>query len=216
MNEETGKRLAEWINIRERLSPEARALRVQATEVAGRGVEQFREFWAALDRAAKKVLQPELGNYESIATAADDERSRAAAQKESEDQIDSERDDPALDDPFGRRGIELAERMQSNSSTGTDNSQEKGEGTLFTQREPVEGQLFPAGGQQQAPKKFVLPRKPAASDFQKLLDWIDAELSDGISGRVLWTDNRHALDLLKKHDWDAYCSVTEKLGAAHA
>jgi hypothetical protein len=115
MNEETGRRLAEWVNVRATLSPEFRALKVQAAEMAALGLAPYGEFWATLDRSAKAALLAEHDNLKSIAKAADDERERARSDTETEERADRERADPKLDAPFGQRGIELAEGSQPHS-----------------------------------------------------------------------------------------------------
>jgi hypothetical protein len=107
MNEETGRRLAEWVNVRVALSPEVRALKVAATETAQKGAESFRTFWADLDRGARDALRLELDNYQSIAQTADDERARIDADADREKQAARDRNDPALDHPFDGKQIEL-------------------------------------------------------------------------------------------------------------
>lgn len=108
MNEDTGRRLTEWINVRNQLSPEARALRVQATEIAAQGMGAYSEFWRNLGRSGQEILLSEHGNLKSIAAAADDERSRLDDERETEEQAERERNSPTLDAPFGDRGIEFA------------------------------------------------------------------------------------------------------------
>lgn len=127
MNEETGRRLAEWVSIRDRVSPEARALRVQAAEVAALGTDAYSDFWRKIGRAGQSVLQAEHDNLKSIAKAADDERARQDADTAAEEQAVRERDDPSLDAPFGEAGIEFASDQDESPRSSVSLDQESGE-----------------------------------------------------------------------------------------
>lgn len=107
MNRDTGRRLREWVNAAHVISPEIRALKVRADEIAGQGAEAFRAFWADLGRDERDVLKVGLDNYQSIAKAADDERQRLAAETAEQEQEDREQVDTNLDAPFGSSSIEL-------------------------------------------------------------------------------------------------------------
>lgn len=102
MNCGTGQRLAEWVDVKNSLSPEARALKVRAAEVAETGIDAFRDFWKTLARDEREVLQPGLDNYQSIASTADDERSRRVAEASEQQRLEDQRDDTNLDEPFGK------------------------------------------------------------------------------------------------------------------
>lgn len=118
MNEDTGRRLAEWVGVRNMLTPEARAMKVQAAETAAQGIEAYGAFWGKLSREERAILLPDHDNLKSVAKASDDERARQAADREYEDQAELERADPALDEPFARGGIHLAERSHPHSPAG--------------------------------------------------------------------------------------------------
>lgn len=107
MNEDMGRRLAEWVAIKQRVSPEVRALKVEAAEAAARGLSAYGDFWQRLGRDQRQALLAGHDNFKSIAAAADDERARSAAEVEAEATREDE-DQPELDAPFGRAGIDFA------------------------------------------------------------------------------------------------------------
>lgn len=118
MNRETGRRLAEWVKAVHVISPEIRALKVKADEVAGQGAGAFRSFWSGLSRDERDAIKVGLDNYQSMAKAADDEWSRLAAETDEQDQADRERSDTNLDAPFGGSGsLEHVGGMQAQTAT---------------------------------------------------------------------------------------------------
>jgi phage recombination protein Bet len=82
---------------------------------------------------------------------------------------------------------------------------------------PARGDTIPdmlGGEARPAPVRWRMPRDPSARDWQKFADWIDAQISDGVSGGALRSDNLAALEALKRHDPFAYDGVQERLTAA--
>lgn len=87
-----GKRVAAWVAGGEVRDPALDALKSRAEDAAGEGTDAFRAFWKGLGKPERAKLAQLLGNYESIAKAADAEREREAQAK---------RDAATnLDDPF--------------------------------------------------------------------------------------------------------------------
>lgn len=91
---EMGKRVAAWVAGDEVRDAAFDALRTRADDAAAEGTEKFREFYKALEPGQRTKLKHLLGNYESVAKAAD-----AEAEREKADQ----RDAANLDAPFGSR-----------------------------------------------------------------------------------------------------------------
>jgi hypothetical protein len=77
--------------------------------------------------------------------------------------------------------------------------------------EPINDLL--GGEARPAKRMFDFPRYPTAADFQAFADWIDAELANGVSGKVLRADNEYALRTLKGADADLYDAVQGRLAA---
>lgn len=203
MSEHTGRKLAEWINVRHSLSPEARALKLQAAEVAENGADAFRGFWRKLNRDERAVLQSGLDNYQSIAASADDERNRRDAEIAEQDRADRERSDPNLDDPFGARPI--APVGETTQQPPAHDAQEREGGGSFS---------GPAAGPPLAPT--VPPRdllghtphqslyvpvpklraKPEHYDFYARQ--IEALIDEGHGSAAILRDNPGVLDLLRE------------------
>lgn len=99
MNEEMGRDLIAWIGGQDAVTPEQRALSMEARETAEKGVLAYQEFWKGLNKARQAFLLPQHGNLKSIAQSADDEAARVAAEKEA---AITESD---LDDPFGKPAL---------------------------------------------------------------------------------------------------------------
>ena len=84
ITEETGKRLAAWLGGQDLTTPQQRALKMVATEEAGKGVDSFRVYFKSLSKEDRAYLQKSLDNFLSIAKAADDEAKRIAMEKADE------------------------------------------------------------------------------------------------------------------------------------
>lgn len=95
MDEEMGRRLIGWIGGQDAVSPEERALAMQAKEKAGEGLVAYGAFWKALSTAQRKFLLPQHDNLKSIAQAAE-----ADAKRASDDAAESAMSGD-LDAPFG-------------------------------------------------------------------------------------------------------------------
>lgn len=91
MDEVMGKRLIEWIGGQDAMTPEQRALRMQAEQEAEKGVESFRTWWVGLNGPKRDFLRSGLENLQSIASAADREKERQQAGQQ----------DGGNTDPFG-------------------------------------------------------------------------------------------------------------------
>lgn len=94
MDEDMGRKLVDWVGAQTVKSPELRQLEIAGNEAAEQGAKAFVKWWnspAAKD--FRPELQAKLGNYQSIAKAADAERERIAAE---------EGDRSALEEPFAR------------------------------------------------------------------------------------------------------------------
>lgn len=76
MNEDMGKKLAAWVAGAATKTAEQRKWELDATGAAEVSVEAFRSFWAKLAKDGREHLKPMMGNYQSIAQAADDEAER--------------------------------------------------------------------------------------------------------------------------------------------
>lgn len=233
MNEDTGRRLAEWINVRGTASPEVRALRVQASEAAAQGMEAYGAFWAARDRTERAALFPEHDNLKSVAQAADDERARNAGDAESEARAERERSAPALDDPFGRAGIELAREdpfglpplpahepqphSPASPPTGKDTRSALAgpDGTDLPEASTAE----PAGepqrdllGDPPAADLYVpLPRDPKPKDWEYWRRQMDAAIGGGENRAGIKLQNEAAIAAYKVADFGAYSSLMESL-----
>lgn len=103
MNEEMGRKLAAWVQSAGGKSADVRSLEAAATDAAEQGTDAFREFWKARSGIERDTLKERIGNYQSIAHAADDERKRveeeAAAAKANAEIADG------FDDPFGGKPL---------------------------------------------------------------------------------------------------------------
>lgn len=71
MDEAMGRKLAEWIKGDDIKSPAQRQLEIAATAKADEGSDSFRAFWKGLTPENRAFLKPNLGNYQSMALAAD-------------------------------------------------------------------------------------------------------------------------------------------------
>lgn len=114
LTEATGAAIAEWVAGGSPINHAIELLRNRANVAATDGVAAFREFWKSLSREHRGALQSGLDNLQSIAEEADAE----AARRQAAAGETAERADPALDAPFGRVGIELAERSAPHSPPG--------------------------------------------------------------------------------------------------
>ena len=99
MDEEMGKRLIAWIGGQDAVSPEERALAMQAKEKAAEGLEAYGAFWKALTNGQRKFLLPQHDNLKSIAQAAEADTRRAA------DDAAETAQESDLDAPFGGRAL---------------------------------------------------------------------------------------------------------------
>lgn len=102
MNEDTGRKLAAWIQGEAVKPATLRQIEIAATSAAEEGADAFRAFWKALDPAKRDHLKPNLNNYESMAKAADEE---AAHQRN-----DSAEGGGQDGDPFGKPGGEPVQK----------------------------------------------------------------------------------------------------------
>lgn len=96
MDETMGKALIDWIGGQDATTGLERALMLDATAAAEGGVEAFRAWHKDQPTGAKAFLKPKLGNYQSIAKAADADKARVA--EEAANQAREARNDPS--DPF--------------------------------------------------------------------------------------------------------------------
>lgn len=76
MDESMGRKLIEWIGGQDAITPQQRALMLQAEDVAGNGTTALREWWKTLQPGARDFLKLSLDNYTSIASEADAEAAR--------------------------------------------------------------------------------------------------------------------------------------------
>jgi hypothetical protein len=75
IGEETGSRIAEWVNGGAPVDHVFERLKRNAEEIAGGGTKAFRAFWRqTIDKNARDRLRPCLDNLKSIADAADREQ----------------------------------------------------------------------------------------------------------------------------------------------
>jgi hypothetical protein len=93
MDEEMGRKLIEWIGGADVRSPELRRLEIEGTAAAEDGTKAFLAWWnSAPVKPHRQALRHLLGNFESVAKAADAERAREEEER---------RDRDGLDNPFG-------------------------------------------------------------------------------------------------------------------
>jgi AAA domain len=102
LTEKTGEAIGAWVAGGDAVDPTFELFRKEAYEVAGAGREFFIKWWNSKPvKPRRKALVHELGNLESIAAAADDERAR---QERAEDEARRRADDEdKLDNPFAGR-----------------------------------------------------------------------------------------------------------------
>lgn len=97
MDEEMGRKLIEWIGGADVRSPELRRLEIEGTAAAEEGTKPFLAWWnSAPVKPHRQALRHLLGNFESVAKAADAERAREEEER---------RDRDGLDNPFGLPSI---------------------------------------------------------------------------------------------------------------
>lgn len=86
MNEEMGRKLSLWINSEQTKTPEQRDLEIRAAAEADKGKDAFLAFWGDLTKPQREFLKPGLGNYQSAAKAADEERKEPPIASDDADQ----------------------------------------------------------------------------------------------------------------------------------
>lgn len=92
MTEETGRRLVQWLGATNTKSADLRGLETAGAASAERGTAAFTEWWNSEEvKPRRAALRANLGNYQSVAKAADDEAERQARDG---------RDHEGLEDPF--------------------------------------------------------------------------------------------------------------------
>jgi hypothetical protein len=109
ISEDTGRKIAEWVNGGVPVDQEFERLRRGAEEAAGFGTEKLRDHWRGLDGGARDRLRPHADNLGSIARAADaDIEERRREQEQSHRSFRQVGDEPgetatatAEEDPFG-------------------------------------------------------------------------------------------------------------------
>jgi hypothetical protein len=82
LDEDIGRKLIAWIGANGMKSAEHRALENDANDAANEGREAFVAFWKKLDPQQRGLLAPTMGNYQSIAAAADAEAKRVKDEAE--------------------------------------------------------------------------------------------------------------------------------------
>lgn len=109
ISEDTGRRIAEWVNGGTPIDREFDRLKRAAEEKASEGLAALREYWNRLPPAARHRLTPQIDNLTSIARTADEERERRAQTAHTSfGEVGGDPDRPA--DPFGLPPSEQASR----------------------------------------------------------------------------------------------------------
>lgn len=216
---ESGRNLAAWAAggaVTPRYEP---TLEDRAREAAESGEESLKAFWFSLPPDQRRIIAPRMGSPrepgELIAIAQEIDRRR------------SEYADPYAQPPAGGEPPPASPAGNPNghtpqperSSAVADAVRQPAEGIPSDAPQPPAGETPVAnllGGPPRLPQsaKFNLPRDPTDRDYRRFVEWVDEQLSDGKDGVLIRADNRYVLDKLKAHDWDAYCTVNERLAAA--
>ena len=173
MTEAMGEKLRLWRGGATFKAVERRSLETAATEAAQGGVEAFRSYWKTLPDADKATLKPQVGNYQSIAQAADDEKTRQSEQPEDRAaDMATSRPAPTIGSPFGLRPLNapepesmtLAELAKSDHPVAIENRDSWPTGKAKTP--PTEKPTQPepktqTPAEQTAPPDAVKPETPA-------------------------------------------------------
>lgn len=103
MGEDTGRALVEWIGEQTIKTPHQKALDQAASDAAEGGVEAFRAFFKGCAPVDRDYLRPAIGNYQSMAQAADleAEQRRKEAQSEPDDPFPETAGEPIRIGPAG-------------------------------------------------------------------------------------------------------------------
>ncbi len=207
ISEETGRKIAEWVNGGAPVDQEYERLKRAAEEAAGGGTEALRNHWRRLNAQTRDRLGHLIDNLASIARTADQEQEDRRREREGSHtafrHVESDTDrDPQDETPFG---LPPTGEPQPPSPAGVPQGNPAISADVAA---PAGGDLLQPSS---TPRLFKIPRNPTAADFQAFADWIDAELADGTPGLVLRADNRSSLDLLKRANIDLYDSVQRRL-----